>query len=202
MYRSLVLSLSFGLTIVAVMLPVLGWKNWWGFSPPARFLVPLVPVLALAAAARVGQRPTFGLARWRWPLAVAGVALAFMMSVEPLEMRMIHTRDSALRALDMLGGDVSPARYLPRLTSRLGSEQPPWRPPVAEERVALVWAAALLALGLLDRLARSRERLDRAFRGIALPLVLLLLVTVLVDYWARAPGTGPVTTRASLAGSP
>jgi len=178
--------LAFGLTIIAVMVPVLAWKNWWGFSPPGRFLVPLVPVLALAAAARVTQRPTFGLARWRWPLAASGMALALLMSVEPREMRMIHTRDGDLRVFDRLGSQVSPARYLPRLTSRLGTERPPWRPPVAEERVALVWAAALLALLGLDRLARSRERLDRAFRGIALPLSLLLLVTVLVDYWARA----------------
>lgn len=189
---------AFGLTIVALMLPVLGWKNWWGFSPPGRFLVPLVPVLALAVAARVAERPTFGLARWRWPLALSGVALALLMSVEPREMRMIHTRDGALRAFDMLGGQVSPAHYLPRLTSRLGTEQPPWGPPVAEERVALVWAAALLALLAIDRLARSREVLDRAFRGIALPLGLLLVVTVLVDYWARAPGTGPVTNQAKV----
>ena len=178
--------LAFGLTTIAVMLPVLAWKNWWGFSPPGRFLVPLVPVLALALAARVSRRPTFGLARWRWPLAASGIVVALLMSVEPREMRMIHTRDGDLRVFDSLAGQVSPARYLPRLTSRLGTERPPWRPPVAEERVALVWAAALLALLGLDRLARSRERLDRAFRGIALPLSLLLLVTVLVDYWARA----------------
>ena len=179
---------AFGLTIVAVMVPVLAWKNWWGFSPPGRFLVPLLPVLAVAAAARVTQRPTFGLARWRWPLAAAGFALALMMSVEPIEMRMIHTRDGPLRALDMLGGEVSPARYLPRLTSRLGTERPPWRPPVAEVRVALIWAAALLALVALERMARSRERLERVFRGLALPVGLLLVVTLAVDYWARAPG--------------
>ena len=179
---------AFGLTTVAVMVPVLAWKNWWGFSPPGRFLLPLVPVLALAAAARVSQRPTFGLARWRWPLAASGIALALMMSVEPREMRMIHTRDGDLRVFDMLAGDVSPSRYLPRLTSRLGTERPPWRPPVAEVRVALVWAAALLALVALERMARSRERLERVFRGLALPVGLLLVVTLAVDYWARAPG--------------
>ena len=94
--------LAFGLTMIAVMLPVLGWKNWWGFSPPGRFLVPLVPVLALAAAARVARRPTFGLAHWRWPLAASGIALALLMSVEPREMRMIHTRDGDLRVFDRL----------------------------------------------------------------------------------------------------
>ncbi len=184
---------AWGLTAVAVMLPVLAWKNWWGFSPPARFLVPLVPVLAVAAAVRVTLRPPSGLARWRWPLVGAGVALALLMSAEPREMRMINTRDGPLMALELLDGEASPARYLPRLTSRRGTERPPWRPPVAEVRVALVWAAALLLLFGLDRLARTRERVDRAFRGLALPIGLLLLVTVAVDRWARDPGaeTGP-----------
>ena len=54
----------------------------------------------------------------------------------------------------------------------------------------------LLALVALDRLARSRERLERVFRGLALPVGLLLVVTLAVDYWARAPGTGPVANRA------
>jgi hypothetical protein len=180
---------AWGLTAAAVMLPVLAWKNWWGFSPPARFLVPLVPVLAVAAAVRVSIRPTSGLARWRWPLVGVGVALALLMSAEPREMRMINTRDGPLMALELLDGEVSLARYLPRLTSRRGAERPPWRPPVAEVRVALVWAAALLALFGLDRRARTRERVDRAFRGLVLPVGLLLLVTVAVDRWARGPGT-------------
>jgi hypothetical protein len=184
---------AWGLTVVAVMVPVLAWKNWWGFSPPARFLVPAVPVLAVAAAVRVARRPTSGLVRWRWPLVGAGVALALLMSAEPREMRMINTRDGPLMALELLDGEASPARYLARLTSRRGTERPPWRPPVAEVRVALVWVAAILLLAVLDRLARGRERVDRAFRGLALPVGLLLLVTLGVDYWARAPGaeTGP-----------
>ena len=179
---------AWGLTAVAVMVPVLAWKNWWGFSPPGRFLIPLVPMLAVGAAVRVAIRPTVGLARWRWPLVAAGLGLAVLMSVEPWEMRMINTRDGPLRALDLLEGEVSPSRYLPRLTSRLGTDRPPWRPPAAEVRVALVWAGALLLLLALDRRARSSERTDRAFRGLVLPVGLLLLVTLAVDYWARAPG--------------
>jgi hypothetical protein len=182
---------AWGLTAVAVLLPVLAWKNWWGFSPPGRFLIPLVPMLAVAAAVRVAIRPTHGLARWRWPLVGVGVCLALLMSAEPREMRTINTRDGPLMALELLDGEVSPARYLPRLTSRRGTERPPWRPPVAEVQVALVWAAAILLLIGLDRLARSRERVDRAFRGLALPVGLLLLVTLAVDYWARAPGGAP-----------
>ena len=56
----------------AVAAPVLPWRMWWGGQcPPARFLVPLVPLLALALAARVALSRT-GLARWRWPLALLG----------------------------------------------------------------------------------------------------------------------------------
>jgi hypothetical protein len=181
---------AWALTTAAILVPVLAWKNWWGFSPPGRFLVPLVPVLAVAAARRVAIRPTHGLAHWQWPLVAAGVGLVLLMSVEPRQMRMVHTRDGPLRALDLLEGDVSPSRYLPRLTSRLGTERPPWRPPAAEVRVALVWAVALVLLLGLDARTRSRPRLDRAFRGLALPVVFLLLVTLGVDYWARAPGAG------------
>jgi len=176
---------AFGLVGIALMLPVLAWKNWWGFSPPARFLLPLVPVLAVAAAVRVAARPTFGLARWRWPLAAAGLGLALLMSAKPREMRMVHTRDGPLFAFEILAGDTSPARYLPRLTSRRGSDEPPWRPPEAEVRVALVWSVALAALLLLDRSAGRRPRLDRAFSGLALPVALLLTLTVVVDTWAR-----------------
>jgi hypothetical protein len=177
---------------------VLAWKNWWGFSPPGRFLIPLVPMLAVAAAVRVAIRPTHGLARWRWPLVAAGVSLALLMSVEPREMRTINTRDGPLMALELLDGEVSPARYLPRLTSRRGTERPPWRPPVAEVRVSLVWAGALLLLLALDRRARSSKRWDQAFRGLALPVGLLLLVTLAVDYWARAPGASTVPARADV----
>jgi hypothetical protein len=183
---------AYGLVALAVMVPVLAWKNWWGFSPPARFLVPLVPVLAVAAAVRVSDLPTHGLARWRGALLLAGYGLAFLMSAEPRAMWMVHTRDGDLHALELLGGDASPARYLPRLTSRRGSDEPPWRPPVAEVRVALVWTVALFVLLGLDRLSRSRRSVDAAFLGLALPLALLLAGTVAVDRWARVgepPGT-------------
>lgn len=111
---------------------------------------------------------------------------------------MVHTRDGPLFAFDVLAGDTSPARYLPRLTSRRGTDEPPWRPPEAEVRVALVWTAALGVLFLLDRAARRRPRLDRAFSGLALPLALLLTLTVVIDTWARRgqPAAAPAGDRA------
>mgnify|MGYP007111990426 CR=1 FL=1 len=59
---------------LGVLLPLLVWRNWFGFSPPARFTVPLGPLLGIAAALRVSAGR--GLARWRWGLVAAGVALA------------------------------------------------------------------------------------------------------------------------------
>jgi hypothetical protein len=187
---------AWGLATVAVLVPVLGWKNWWGFSPPARFLVPLVPVLAVAMAARRSDGPPVGLARWRGPLLVSGLGLALLMSAEPRQMRMINNRDGPIAVFELLKGETSLSRYLPRLTSRRGSERPPWKPPPAEGRVAFVWLAALGVLLTLDRLARSRRHVDRAFRGLSLPLGLLLLLTVAVDGWARAasPGERPRAT--------
>lgn len=185
---------AYALAGAGVLLPVLAWKNWWGFSPPARFTVPLVPVLATALAVRLSGSPGRGLARWRWPLVAGGFALAFLMSAEPREMRMIGARDGPPKAFEMLGGQPTLSRYLPHLSSRAGSTRPPWEPPPAEGRVAAVCAVALLGLFALDRLARSRERVDRWFRGLALPLLLFLAVSVSVDRWARAddsPSTPP-----------
>ncbi len=177
---------------LGVLLPVLGWRNWWGFSPPARFTIPLVPVLALALAARLSAAPGRGLARWRWALVAAGFGLALAMFAQPREMRMINGRDGPPGVFEWLGGEVSLGRYLPYASSRAGSTGPPWEPPATEAPVMAVWAAALAALLALDRLARSRERVDALFRTLALPLLLFLAVTVAVDRWAR-PGGAPVS---------
>jgi hypothetical protein len=60
---------------LAVLLPVLGWRMWWGgMCPPARFLVPLVPFLAPALACAVTERR--GVARACFFLLGLGWALA------------------------------------------------------------------------------------------------------------------------------
>jgi hypothetical protein len=189
---------AFVLAGLGVLLPVLGWRNWFGFSPPARFTVPLVPLLATAAALRLSAAPGRGLARWRWGLVAAGLALAVVMFAEPRAMRMVNGRDgSPPGALETLRGEASPARYLPYLSSRTGSVAPPWEPPASEARVAAVWVAAVGLVLLLDRAARSRERVDRLFRGLALPILLFLAVSLAVDRWARPeipPGARPPAT--------
>jgi hypothetical protein len=182
---------------LGVVLPVLGWRNWWGFSPPARFTVPLVPVLALAAAARLSAGPGRGLARWRWALVASGLGLALVMFAEPRAMRMVTGREGPPQVLELLAGAVSLSRYLPFLSSRMGSLAPPWEPPASEAWVAALWVAALGALLLLDVLALTRDRVDRLFRGLLLPILLFLAVSVAVDRWARPegpPGARPPAT--------
>jgi hypothetical protein len=186
---------------LGALLPVLGWRNWWGFSPPARFTIPLVPVLALAVAARLSDAPGRGLARWRFGLVATGLALALLMFAEPWEMRMINGRDGPPQVFERLAGEVSLSRYLPFVSSRAGSTAPPWEPPASEARVTAVWVAALGALLLLDRLARSRDRVDGAFRGLTLPLLLLLLLSLAVDRWARPEGPPSVARGAAATAS-
>jgi hypothetical protein len=175
---------------LGVLLPVLGWRNWWGFSPPARFTIPLVPVLALAVAARLDAAPGRGLARWRWTLVAGGIALALLMFADPHSMRMINGREGPPQVFELVAGDVALSRYFPYPSSRAGSTAPPWEPPASEARVMALWVAALAALLVLDRLAWSRDRVDRWFRGLALPVLLFLVLSVAVDRWAR-PGGAP-----------
>jgi hypothetical protein len=159
----------------AVIVPVLPWRMWWGGQcPPARFLVPLVPVLALALAARVALSRT-GLARWRWPLALLGVATTIGTTIRPGALLLLNRGDRPTRLWAALSGERPLGAYLPSLVSASPDE---WR-------VALVWLAALALLLGLDVAARRRGRLDRLFGGLGLPIVLLLAVGLAVDGWAR-----------------
>ena len=78
-----------GLGLVAVVLVTAGTWHMWrgGFNPPARFLVPIVPVLALGVAAaltrghlRAGGAPRraggCGWAPWAWPSRGCSTATA------------------------------------------------------------------------------------------------------------------------------
>ena len=159
---------------LAVVAPLLAWRMWWGgMCPPARFLVPILPLMAIAVAHRVAASGR-GLARWRWPLVGVGLALGIYMIHNPVDRLLLNQRDRPTRVWTWLAGDVDLGHYLPSLVARDD----------VELRISMVWLAALVVLIGLDRLAQDRDRVDRVFRGMALPVLLLISVGVAVD-WAR-----------------
>ncbi len=157
-----------------LVLPLVFWQTWWaGACPPARFLVPLAPLLAVAAGGRLAEPR--GLARWGAPLALGSWALGLFMSLRPAEQLLLNGRGTPTLAWEALGGQPTLGRYLPLLT---GGDPAEWR-------VALAWGLSLLlALGL-DALALRRERLDRAFGRPWLALGLAAALTAAVELWAR-----------------
>jgi hypothetical protein len=170
------------LVLASILAPVLTWRMWWGGqSPPARFLVPLVPFLAVLLSFRAIRdgSPPRGLLRWRAALLAAGYGILAFGVLDPGRILLLGRRRRPSRLWAALSGDGDLNRYLPSL-SRHGD--------AAEVRVAVLWVIALAVLLLLDALSRSRAWADRSFGGLALPLVLLLAVGAGVDYWARRGG--------------
>jgi hypothetical protein len=162
---------------------------WWGGQcPPARFLVPLVPLLGVALALRATGPPR-GLWRWRFALAIIGFALALFAAVHPGRPLWLNRRNLPTRLWAALSGETPVDRYLPSLTF----------PDAAEWRVAVLWVSALALLFVLDRLARTNDVVDRLFRGLGLPLLLLLAVGALVDLWARAGTASPPAAPETIA---
>jgi hypothetical protein len=179
------------LVALAILVPVLGWRMWWGGqSPPARFLVPLLPIAAVVAAARADGT---GLARWRWALAAAGMALTLVAIRDPGGLLLLNRGDRPTRLWTALSpADADAGRYLPSLVAGGGEET----------RVAIVWALVIAALLVLDARARRSPRLDRWFTGTGLPIVLLLAAGAAVDHWARPAGPASVVPSDSLARRP
>src|SRR5262245_23923385 len=166
------------LTGVAIALPWGTWRMWWGGQcPPGRFLVVLVPILALGVAARVAEDGDVarGLLRWRAVLLAAGLGLALFMVARPGELMLLNRADRPTRVWAARSGDVPLERYLPSLVA----------PDAPEWKVAALWLAALAVVIGLDRWSRRNERPDRLFGGLALPVAMAVLIGLLVDSWAR-----------------
>jgi hypothetical protein len=174
---------------LAVLAPVFTWRMWWGGQcPPARLLVPIVPLLGASLAARAAEGPR-GLLRWRGALLAIGFGLALIAVASPGRLLLVNRGSRPTRLWAALSGDGDLGRYLPSMT----------QPEASDFRVAALWALAIALLLVLDARARDNERGDRAFGGLELPLLLLLALGLGVDLWAR-PGPAPPPSVADAAG--
>jgi hypothetical protein len=122
-------------------------------------------------------------------LLAAGWGLFLFAVFDPGRLLLLNRANLPPRLWSALEGERSLAHYLPALT----------RPEAADLRVATVWGIALVLLLALDVLARRREGVDRLFRGLGLPLSILLGVGVAVDGWARPSDLPPGGTMAPSA---
>jgi hypothetical protein len=164
---------------LAVLVPAVTWRMWWGGQcPPARFLVPMLPVLGLAVASRAALGRT-GLVRW-WPgLLLVGWALAAVLVADPSARLLLNRGNRPTRLWAALSGGASLNDYLPSLTH--ASDR--------DAKVALVWILALALLLALDVLSRARPRIDGLFRSAAAPVLALLLIGVTIDVAIGPPST-------------
>jgi hypothetical protein len=126
-----------------VLAPVLAWRMWWGGQcPPARFLVPAVPALAVAAA----LVPASFLWRCRWPLAAAGTALWLFMAADPGRLLMLNRGDRPTRVWTALSGGDGLNAWLPSLVA----------PDARDLRVLLAWLVVLAAVLALHAVRARR----------------------------------------------
>ncbi len=127
--------------VVAIALPILLWRMWWGGqSPPARLLAPVAPFLALwVARLRDGSTATLrramtGAVVWSW-------ALFLFAALQPLRLLFINKRVRPARLWDALwpGGPID--AWLPDMARPVGSD---WL-------IAIAWAGGLTALAVAVR---------------------------------------------------
>jgi hypothetical protein len=120
---------------LAVLLPALFWRMWWGGqSPPARLIAPMTPFLALGVARRFesaappARRLISAALAWSW-------ALFLFAALQPSRLLFINKRVRPTRLWDALwpGGRVD--GLFPDLA----------RPESTDWTIALAWIAVLVA---------------------------------------------------------
>jgi hypothetical protein len=98
----------------AIVLPAILWRQWWGgMCPPARLLVPALPLLACLAAVRRFDRPPGLLARALVPLAGIQTALVLFAVWRPEDRLLLNRTDRPSRLWTALGGDFPLGDWLP-----------------------------------------------------------------------------------------
>ncbi len=144
----------------AMLLPALLWRQWWGgMCPPARLLVPALPLLAWVAALRTSERPR-GLAHWLVALIVLQAGLVLFAVWRPEARLLLNRTDRPTRLWSALSGDFPLADYLPALAG-----VPDWTAPT------LIWLGALGLLFILDAASQRSDPVDRLFRRPVLAVV-------------------------------
>ncbi len=173
---------------VALLLPILTWRMWWGGQcPPGRFLVPMIPFLSLAAGRRWVEN-RHGVARWLPGLVLLGAGLAVFMAARPGDLLLLNRGDRPTRVWTALSGDGTLGRYLPSLTL----------PHDGETRTAALWLGALALIMFLDRSAERSHRARRVLASLTPAVIALVGLMALVDVWAKAEaveGPRPVASR-------
>jgi hypothetical protein len=161
-------ALVYVLYFLAIFVPILTWRSWFaGFCPPARFLVPMVPLLGMALALRMTGEPR-GVARWGVPLLLIGYLWVPLAVWHPAELFVVHAKHDLPRLFTWLFGENVAAHFLPGFT--IAGDRDPWP--------RVVWSAAFVAVLALDALALRYEGIDRLFRSLFFPLGLALLIAL------------------------
>jgi hypothetical protein len=134
--------------VLAVLLPALLWRMWWGGqSPPARLIAPMTPLLALWVARRFEsaawptvRRAIVAAMAWSW-------ALFLFAALQPGRLLFINKRIRPTRLWDALwpGGPID--SLLPDMA----------RPEWSDWPIAAAWMAALLATTLWARRTVARS---------------------------------------------
>ncbi len=176
-----------GLTAAVFLGAVATYYMWWGgWSVPARFVVPALPLVAPFVAAGVSW-----LQNRSWGRAVVGVglsaslAMAAVLVARPAEMLMFNERDGSGRLLEWLQGPAPLTRGWPSFVG------PDWVAPLPA--LATLIAGAGLAFGVLRLGARYAGRRREA------QLPVLLVVGVLVALAGAASIAIPTSVRKQVA---
>ncbi len=175
---------AFAIGLVAVLLAYFAssarYYMWWGgSSAPARFLVPLVPLLApmVAAAFAVGRGAAARAILWT--LATAGLLVSLVAIAGPDPWVFFSDPHGTARLLEMVQGSVPLTAVVPTFTDEN------WRTPFLH---LVPWiAAAVVALGvLLFASRRVSSPFWPALVGATTFLAIVTLTTGSVSAEARA----------------
>jgi hypothetical protein len=175
---------AFAIGLVAVLLAYFAssarYYMWWGgSSAPARFLVPLVPLLApmVAAAFAVGRGAAARAILWTF--ATAGVLISLVAIAGPDPWVLFSDPHGTARLLEMVQGSVPLTAVVPTFTDEN------WRTPFLH---LVPWiGAAIVALGLLLFAGRRvASPFWPALAGAATFLAVVTLATGSVSAEARA----------------